>query len=137
MEGVLQVNFGAVMSSLGQWITQENQNNLERTQKTFLKLVLEEDYKNDQNALDIFHLETLEKRRKDLTLRFAQTSSADGLLLDLFPVRKKPHRMKTRNKGKFRVFSCKYWKIQKFSNLDNAEDVKQGTKLNEKKIGDL
>ena len=85
-------------------LTQENRNNLERTQKTFLKLILEEDYKNYENALQVSQLETLDKRRKDLTLRFAQTSLADGLLTDLFPIRNKSHRMKTRNKGKFRIF---------------------------------
>ena len=82
-------------------LTQENRNNLERTQKTLKKLILEEDYKNYQNALVISQLETLEKRRKDLTSRFAQRSIADGLLLDLFPVRNKPHRMKIRHKGTF------------------------------------
>ena len=85
-------------------LTQENRNNLERTHKTFLKLILEEDYKNYENALQVSQLETLDKRRKDLTLRFAQTSLADGLLTDLFPIRNKSHRMKTRNKGKFRIF---------------------------------
>ena len=77
-------------------LTQENRNNLERTQKTFLKLILEEDYKNYENALCISQLETLDKRRKDITLRFAETSIADGLLTDLFPIRNKSQNMKTR-----------------------------------------
>ena len=70
-------------------LTQENRNNLERTQKTFLKLFLEEDFKNYENALRISQLETLDKRRKDITLKFAETSIADGLLTDLFPIRNK------------------------------------------------
>ena len=85
-------------------LTQENRNNLERTQKTFLKLVLQENYQNYNNALKISQLETLDKRRKELTLRFAQTSLADGLLHDLFPIRKKQHNIKIRNKERYKVF---------------------------------
>ena len=85
-------------------LTQENRNDLERTQKTFLKLILEEDYENYNNALHISQLETLDARRKRLTLSFAQTSLADGMLRDLFPIKSNIHRMKKRNKGKFRIF---------------------------------
>ena len=84
-------------------LTQENRNNLERTQKTFVILILEEEYNNYENALHISQLETLDKRRKELTLRFAQTSLADGLLTDLFPMRNKAHVMKTRSKVKFKI----------------------------------
>ena len=80
-------------------MTQDYRNNLERTQKTFIKLVLQEDYGNYNNASNISQLDTLDKRIKELTLRFSQTSLADGLLYDLFPIRKKQHNMKTRNKG--------------------------------------
>ena len=68
-------------------MTQENRNYLERTQKTYLKLILEEDYYNYENALKISQLETLDKRRKKLMLSFAQTSLADGMLTDLIPIK--------------------------------------------------
>jgi hypothetical protein len=80
-------------------LTQENRNDLERTQKTFLKLILEEDYGNYNNALHISQLETLDARRKRLTLSFAQTSLADGMLRDLFPIKSNIHRMKKETKG--------------------------------------
>ena len=41
-------------------LIQENRNNLERTQKTFLKLILEENYKKYENALDTCQLGSLE-----------------------------------------------------------------------------
>ena len=94
-------------------LSQENRNNLERTQKMFLTLILEEDYKNYENALHISQLETLDKRRKDITLRFAETSIADGLLTDLFPIRNKLHSMKTRSKGKFKVFHANTERFRK------------------------
>ena len=65
---------------------------------------MEEDYGNYNNALHTSQLETLDARRKRLTLSFAQTSLADGMLRDLFPMKSNIHRMKKRNKGKFRIF---------------------------------
>ena len=40
-------------------LTEENKNDLERTQKSFAKLVLNEDYKNYKNALFLLKLQTL------------------------------------------------------------------------------
>ena len=81
----------------------ENREDLERTQKVFAKLVLEEDYKNYKNALDILGIETLDVRRKLLSLRFAKTSIEDGILNDLFPKISKTHQMKTRSRDLFKV----------------------------------
>ena len=84
-------------------LTTENINDLERTQKTFCKLVLEENYKNYYNSLDILGLTTLESRRRKLTLDFAKRSLSDNKLRDLFPIRNKAHNMKTRNKEQYKV----------------------------------
>ena len=61
-------------------LTAENVNDLERTQKTFCKLVMEEDYKNYNHALSVLGLTTLETRRRKLTLDFAKRSLADNSL---------------------------------------------------------
>ena len=78
-------------SILEQWcviwdsgLTQENRNYLERTQKTYLKLILEEDYLNYENALKISQLETLDKLRKKTDVEFRL---ADGMLTDLIPIK--------------------------------------------------
>ena len=52
-------------------LTAENVNDLERTQKTFCKLVMEEDYIKYNHALSVLGLTTLETRRQKLTLDFA------------------------------------------------------------------
>ena len=83
--------------------TGEQKQSRENT-KTFLKLILEEEYCNYTNALRISQLETLDARRKKLMLSFAQTSLADGMLRDLFPTKSNTHRMKKRNKGKYKIF---------------------------------
>ena len=72
-------------------LTQENIDNLERTQKTFCKLVLEEDYKSYKHALLTLNLKTLSDRRKVLTLQFAKEGLKNGKLNDLFPYNKKIH----------------------------------------------
>ena len=77
-------------------LTKENINDLERVQKTFCKLVMEEDYTNYKNALTVLGLFDLEIRRKKLTLDFAKRSLADNKLRDLFPILKKKHKMRTR-----------------------------------------
>ena len=84
-------------------LTDQNKSDLERVQKTFVKLILEDDYTNYQNGLSILHLNTLEERRSILTLRFAKTSLADGLLRDLFPLRSEQHKMTKRSTEKFKV----------------------------------
>ena len=87
----------------GNLITEENKMDLERTQKSFLKLVLQEDYKNYENALNLSQLETLEARRTRLTLKFAKTSLADGHFHDLIKKKtivKGPH---TRKREPYKV----------------------------------
>ena len=87
-------------------LTNENKQDLERTQKTFCKLVLGEKYNSYFEALATLNLETLKTRRQKLTLRFAKQSLADGKLRDLFPIRSKEHTMKTRRNEKYKVFKA-------------------------------
>ena len=97
--GILEQTCPVWSSSL----TDQNISDLERVQKTFVKLILEEDYSDYKNGLTLLDLSTLEERRKFLTLKFAKTSFADGLLRDLFPLRNQGHRMTKRKTEKFRV----------------------------------
>jgi hypothetical protein len=87
-------------------LTVENEEDLERTQKTFCKLVLEDKYKSYIEALNTLNLETLKTRRQKLVLRFTKQSLADGKLRDLFPIRTKQHTMTTRRNEKYKVFKA-------------------------------
>ena len=87
----------------GPSLTQENSNNLERTQKTFAKLILKEKFKNYEESLMLLNLDTLEKRRQELCLRFAKNGIKQDKLNDLFPKNYKEHEMKTRNVKKYKV----------------------------------
>ena len=88
---------------LSSGLTLQDENDLERTQKSLSKLVLQEDHSNCIEALDLLGLQTLKLRRKSLTLRFAKRSLADGHFRDLFPRRKLDHTMTTRNRDFYKV----------------------------------
>ena len=87
-------------------LTAENESDLERTQKTFCKMVLGEKYRSYFEALTVLNLQTLKSRRQMLTVRFAKQSLADGKLREYFPLRKKQHTMNTRNNEKYKVFKA-------------------------------
>ena len=74
-------------------LTNENKMDLERTQKTFCKLVLEEDFSTYNEALVTLGLQKLTERRQKLTLDFAKRSISDDILRDLFLLKKKRHKM--------------------------------------------
>ena len=53
-------------------LTDENREDLERVQKTSLKIILGPKYNNYEKALNLLELESLQDRRESLCLRFAQ-----------------------------------------------------------------
>ena len=87
----------------GPSLTKENKDDLERTQKSFAKLVLKEKYKNYEDALIILNLETLEKRRTMLCRRFAKNGIINKTLQDLFPLNNKKHIMNNRYQEKYKI----------------------------------
>ena len=56
-------------------LTEENQNDLERVQKTALKVILGNKFKSYKNALSMLNIETLTERREQLCLSFALKAS--------------------------------------------------------------
>ena len=106
----------------GSSLTQENKDNLERTQKTFAKLVLKEKFKNYEQALNILNLETLENRRTILLKRFAVNGIMSNTLTDLFPLNKKKHKMNKRKHDLYRV------------NFANTERLKKASVITMQKL---
>ena len=96
-------------------LTQENREDMERTQKTFCKLLLQEKYVNYENALMKLDLLSLEKRRESLCLKFAKSGIQNEKLDDLFPKKSREHNMKTRNTNEYNV------------NFANTERLKKGS----------
>ena len=84
-------------------LSQENKNDLERVQKSALKVILGEKYKGYKKALNDLCIETLDERRESLCLKFAKRCIKNEKATNMFPLNKKKHLMNTRNIEKYKV----------------------------------
>ena len=85
-------------------LTQENTDDLERTQKSFCKIVLREQYTSYEAALIKLNMDSLQERRAKLQLQFAKSGIKYDKLSDLLPVtEKESNKVETRHQENFRV----------------------------------
>ena len=83
-------------------MSQNNVSDIERIQKSALKVILKERYTDYKSALNELNLESLSKRREILCLRFANKSLKLQNFKNLFPISNiNKHCMKMRKKKKF------------------------------------
>ena len=112
-------------------LTQENKEDLERTQKSFVKLILKQQYNEESNesyeeSLMKLNLETLETRRNHLDLNFAKKCIENDKFKNLFLHNEKSHTMETRHHENFQVLHANTERLKKSSiihmqNLLNIE----------------
>ena len=84
-------------------LTGKNKKDLERVQKCAVSVIMGKNYTNYKEGLKCLNLETLEKRRDKLCLKFAKGCLKNEKVKDIFPVKKKLHDMKLRQNEKFLV----------------------------------
>ena len=84
-------------------LSKTNENDIERVQKSAVKLILKEKYENYESALKLLNLDTLFKRREKLCLRFAKKCLKIENLKKLFPVRNSRHIMHKRKTEKYLI----------------------------------
>ena len=114
-------------------LTQENIDNLERTQKTFTKLVLKENYTTYEESLMKLNLDSLSQRRQILCLKFAKAGIKHDKLSDLLPMKNKEHDMHIRQSEKYEVNFANTERLktgsvimmQKYLNEDNVQNKKR------------
>ena len=94
-------------------LTEENSNDLERVQKSAIKMIMGENYKGYKKALDYLNLDTLDERRKELCIRFAKKALKNEKANKMFPLNDKRHRMDTRKPEKFKVMKAKTERFKK------------------------
>ena len=94
-------------------LNQENIDDLERVQKSALKIILKQNYKNYKHALTILELDTLYDRREQLCLNFALKCLKHPKFKNMFPENVKQHEMKTRKIDKFKVQLALTKRLQK------------------------
>ena len=99
VRSILEVSSCVWHSSL----TEENIDDLERVQKSALRIILKEKYKTYTNALNVLELDTLFNRREQLCLEFAQKCTKHTKLKHMFPLNIKEHEMVTRDHEKYIV----------------------------------
>ena len=98
-------------------LTQDNSVDLERTQKSFAKLILKDEYENYNEALLKLNLHTLADRRENISLKFAKDGLKFNTLTDLIRKNEKTHPMKIRKSEAFNV------------NFSNTERMKKSSIL--------
>ena len=84
-------------------LTEENSQDLERIQKSALRIILQESYTNYENALNFLEIESLCERREALCLTFAKKCLNNEKMKHLFQPNKKVHTMETRFQEEYEV----------------------------------
>ena len=85
-------------------ITEDENSDLERVQKTACKIILKENYTCYEDARKILKLETLHERRDTLCLKFAKKCVKHEKAKDIFPLNTN---MKTHHGNQFKVQHAK------------------------------
>ena len=111
----------------GSSLTLENIEDLERTQKSFAKLVLKDKYKNYEDALKILNLDSLEARRKELTLKFAKSAIKNNTMNDIFTKNNQVHNMKTRKRNDYNVNFANTERLKKASVISMQNMLNEDT----------
>ena len=96
-------------------LSQENIDDLERVQKSALKVMLQNKYTGYKDALNRMELETLAERRENLCLSFAIKCTKHPKLSNMFKKNEKKHTMKTRNEEIYHVDFSNTERLQKSS----------------------
>ena len=111
-------------------LTQKNINDLERVQKSAVRIILGKPYESYTQALEELGINRLSERRNLICLKFAKSSLKLQNFKKLFPLQEKNHDMKTRKQEKYKVIRS-YGKryaisaIPSMQNLLNKEHQKQ------------
>ena len=67
-----------------------------KTWKDAVRVIMGNNFQTYKNALKELNLETLEKRREILCLKFAKNCLKNDKVKDMFPIKKSKHKMKKR-----------------------------------------
>ena len=116
-------------------LTVRNRKDIERIQKVAVRIIMGKNYTNYQNGLKELKLETLEQRRRMLSLRFAKKCLKNEKLKKLFPLNKTKHNMIKRNKRKYQTRKIRTKRLENsaipyMTNLLNIEESKKLKMIN-------
>ena len=98
-------------------LTQKNRQDLERVQKAAVRVIMGRNYTTYKNGLIVLKLDTLEKRRELLCLRFAKNCIKTEKVKDLFPLNNSKHGMKMRKVKKYKTNKQNTNRLKKLRNV--------------------
>ena len=84
-------------------LTQENREDLERVQKSAVRIIIGKNYESYEDGLRKAGLESLEDRRENLCSKFANKCLKNEKTKTMFPLRIKTHKMEARREEIFTV----------------------------------
>ena len=84
-------------------LTIENSDDLERIQKSAVRIIMGENYISYNQSLIKLEIESLKDRRESLCLNFAQKCTKNPRTKYMFPNNKNMHTMETRKREKYKV----------------------------------
>ena len=87
-------------------LTNKNRKDLERVQKTAIKVILGSNYTTYNEGLKILKIQSLNDRREALCLKFAKKCLENEKVKGLFPLRKLKNCMEIRKMNKFRMIKA-------------------------------
>ena len=96
-------------------LSQENISDLERIQKTAVKIILGDQFKTYEQGLLKLDMESLSERRQALCLSFAQKCTKNPKTSHMFPRNEKIHTMDTRKQEIFKVQHANTERLRKSS----------------------
>ena len=82
-------------------LSKKNENDIERVQKSAVKIIMKDNYSDYKNGLKTLGIETLFERREKLCLKFAKKCLKIENFRKLFPLKKKVHDMEKRKVEKY------------------------------------
>ena len=96
--------------------------NIERVQKSSMKVIFGKHFTNYTEALKNLNLDTLETRRRKLNLNFAKKCLKIQNMCKLFPIKNPIHSMKKRNDMKYKVNCAKTYRY-KISSVPHMQNL--------------
>ena len=118
-------------------LTNKNRSDLERVQKGAIRVIMGQHYTSYKNSLKVLNIDSLEKRREMLCLKFAKKCTLNEKLKNLFPLNKNDHKMKLRKQKKYKILKAntkryKQSALPHMRRLLNDEDTKKSLFLKNK-----
>ena len=110
-------------------LTQENRDDLERVQKSAMKIIFKEKYQSYEKSLQLLEIETLEYRREQLCLSFAQKCLKNPKMKKMFPINPNYHNMETRGNEKYHVQLALNGRLKKSSIIYMQNLLNQNEKI--------